>query len=139
MSFLIENDNCRLVQGLQCADAHARAEPRLSIPKGIKRRGSARWLVIVSETAMRRARTFSARGIRSACGASAVTANGEGEVGALGLLIYQAAKTGSVVGLRFALSRKGGEWKVLRNAISRPIPNYLQPKTTLTTRTRIQW
>ena len=34
------------------------------------------------------------------------------QVGALGLLIYQAAKEGSVVGLRFALSRKGGEWYV---------------------------
>ena len=32
----------------------------------------------------------------------------EGEVGALGLLIYQAAKEGSIVGLRFALSRKRG-------------------------------
>ena len=34
------------------------------------------------------------------------------QVGALGLLIYQAAKEGSVVGLQFALSRKGGEWYV---------------------------
>lgn len=37
----------------------------------------------------------------------------EAEVGALGLLIYQAAKGGSSDGLRFALSRRGGEQLVL--------------------------
>ena len=36
----------------------------------------------------------------------------EAEVGALGLLIYQAAKEGSTEGLKFALSRRGGEQRV---------------------------
>ena len=36
----------------------------------------------------------------------------EAEVGALGLLIYQAAKEGSAEGLKFALSRRGGEQRI---------------------------
>ena len=42
-------------------------------------------------------------------GSDSMEVLGDGEVGALGLLIFQAAKTGSAAGLRFALSRKNGE------------------------------
>ena len=48
-------------------------------------------------------------GSSSTCsGGSMERVAGEVEVGALGLLMYQAAREGSAVGLRFALSRRGG-------------------------------
>ena len=44
-----------------------------------------------------------------AAGSDAIAADRDVEVGALGLLMYQAAREGSSVGLRFALSCRGGK------------------------------
>ena len=44
-----------------------------------------------------------------AAGSDAIAADRNVEVGALGLLMYQAAREGSSVGLRFALSCRGGK------------------------------
>ena len=60
----------------------------------------------------------SARPPRTSRDAEAAFAESESKVGALGLLIYQAAKHGSAESLKFALGREEGENKRSTNITS---------------------